>query len=116
MRKRLVMMTALLMAVAGCRVDPTPPSVDDAKATWNSINKQSGLTNDLQLVDLKKTDGQFAEVNGVKVYTLFYEARQRYLTKVGHWKPGDVETIHSNYGFQKTESGWQGPDGTHFKD
>ncbi len=60
MRKRLVMMTALLMAVAACRVDPTPPSVDDAKATWNSINKQSGLTNDLQLVDLKKTDGQFA--------------------------------------------------------
>jgi hypothetical protein len=90
--------------------------VDDARATWNNINKQSGLANDLQLVDLKKTDGQFAEVNGVKVYTLFYEARQKYLIKVGHWKPGDIETIHSNYGFQKTEGGWQGPDGTHFKD
>jgi hypothetical protein len=55
-------------------------------------------------------------VNGMKVYTLFYEARERHLTKMGHWNPGDIETIRSNYGFQKTESGWQGPDGTHFKE
>lgn len=116
MWKRLILLTSLMMAVAGCKVDPSPPSVEDARVTWNNINKQSGLTNDLQLVDLKKTDGQFAEVNGVKVYTLFYEAQQKYLTKVGRWKPGDVETIRSNYGFQKTEGGWQGPDGTHFKD
>ena len=31
----------------------------------------------LELVDLKKTDGQMAEANGVKVYTLFYEVRRR---------------------------------------
>ncbi len=116
MRKRLILLTSLILAVAGCKVDPSPPSVEDAKVTWNNINQKSGLGNAIQLVDLKKTDGQFAEVNGVKVYTLFYEAKKKYLTRVGDWKPGDIQTVHSNYGFQKTESGWQGPDGTHFKD
>lgn len=116
MRKRLIFMTALLMVAAGCKVNPAPPSAEDATVTWHNINKQMGLNGDTQLVDLKKTDGQFAEVNGVKVYTMFYEARKRHLTKMGHWNPGDVETIRSNYGFQKTEDGWQGPDGTHFKE
>jgi hypothetical protein len=115
MRKPLFLLTAVLMATVGCKVNPSPPSVEDAKVTWNKTNKQLGLANVTQLVDLKKTDGQFAEVNGVKIYTLFYEAHQKYLAKVGNWKPGDIETIHSNYGFQKTEDGWQGPDGTHFK-
>ncbi len=55
MRKRLILLTSLILAVAGCKVDPRPPSVEDARVTWNNINKQSGLTNDLQLVDLKKT-------------------------------------------------------------
>jgi hypothetical protein len=115
MRKPLFLLTAVLMAAAGCKVNPSAPSVDDAKVTWNNINQRSGLGKVMELVDLRKTDGQFAEVNGVKVYTLFYEARQKYLIKVGSSKPGDIETIHSNYGFQKTDEGWQGPDGTHFK-
>ena len=115
MRKQLIAMAALLAASTGCKVNPAPPSEGDAIATWHNIFRQSGLDNKvIQLVDLKKTDGQFAEVNGVKVYTLFYEAREKHLTKMGHWNPGDIETIRSNYGFQKTENGWQGPDGTHF--
>jgi hypothetical protein len=117
MRKPLFLLTAVLMAAVGCKVNPSPPSVEDAMVTWHNIFRQSGLDNKvIQLVDLKKTDGQFAEVNGVKVYTLFYEAREKHLTKMGKFNPGDIETIHSNYGFQKTENGWQGPDGTHFKD
>ena len=116
MRKPLFVLTAVLMMTAGCKVNPSAPSVDDARVTWNNLNKRFGLVSDTQLVDLKKTDGQFAEVNGVKVYTLFYEAREKHLTKMGKFNPGDIETIHSNYGFQKTENGWQGPDGTHFKD
>ena len=114
MRKRLILLISVVMVAAGCKVNPTPPSEEDAKTIWNHIHEQLGLSGDTQLVELKRTDGQFAEVNGVKVYTLFYEARQRHLTKMGHWKPGDIETIRSNYGFQKTENGWQGPDGTHF--
>src|ERR1700730_13103878 len=116
MRRRFILLTSLVMVAAGCKVNPSPPSVEDAKVTWNNINQKSGLGNAIQLVDLKKTDGQFAEVNGVNVYTLFYEAHKKYLTRVGDWKPGDIQTVHSNYGFQKTENGWQGPDGTHFKD
>ena len=81
-----------------------------------NIHKQLGLSNDIQLVDFKKTDGQMAEVNGVKVYTLFYEAREKRLTKIGQWNPGDIHIVKSNYGFQRTENGWQGPDGTHFPD
>ena len=114
MRRRLMIWPVMLVTLAGCKVNPPPPSVDDAKATWLHINQRSGLAGDLQLIDLKKTDGQFAEVNGTKVYTLFYEAEKKHLTKMGRWNPGDIETIHSNYGFQKTENGWQGPDGTHF--
>ena len=103
-----------LIAIVGCKVDPAPPSVDDAKVVWSNINKQLGLDKELELVDLKKTDGQMAEVNGVKVYTFYYEVRKRHLTRMGNWKPGDIETVQSNYGFQKTENGWQGPEGTHF--
>ena len=114
MRKQLIVLTVLLGSVAGCKVNPAPPSEEDAKAIWEHSNKQLGLEKVVRLVDLKKTDGQFAQVNGIAVYTLFFDARRQYLTSVGHWKPGDVETVHSNYGFQKTENGWQGPDGTHF--
>ncbi|MGB8481885.1 MAG: hypothetical protein WCE63_24055 [Acidobacteriaceae bacterium] len=114
MRKNLMIVVAMLAVVTGCQSNPAPPSVNDAKVTWNNINKRSGLGGDIELVDLKKTDGQMAEVNGTKVYTFFYEAREKHLTKMGDWKPGDIETVKSNYGFQKTENGWQGPDGTHF--
>ena len=101
-------MVALLAASTGCKVNPVSPFEQDAIVTWHNIFRQSELKNRvIQLVDLKKTDGQFAEVNGVKVYTLYYEARDKHLTKTGHWNPGNIETIRSNYGFQKTEKGWQ---------
>ena len=114
MRKNLMIVVAMLAVVTGCQSNPAPPSVSDAKVVWNNTVKQAGLSGDLELVDLKKTDGQMAEVNGIKVYTFFYVVREKHLTKMGDWKPGDIETVKSNYGFQKTENGWQGPDGTHF--
>ncbi len=109
-----MIVAAMLALATGCQSNPAPPTVNDAKAVWNKINNQPGLKGVTELVDLKKTDGQFAEVNGVKVYTFFYEVREKHLTKMGDWKPGDIETYKSNYGFQKTENGWQGPDGEHF--
>ncbi len=116
MRGNFIILTLLASAFVGCKTDPAPPTIDDAKVVWNNLNSRSGLKGDLELVDMTKTDGQMAEANGVKIYTLFYEVREKHLTSMGNRKPGDIETIKSNYGFQKTEEGWQGPDGTHFKD
>ena len=90
MRKRLILLISVsVMVAAGCKVNPTPPSEEDAKTTWNHIHKQLGLSGDTQLVDLKRTDGRFAEVNGVKVYTLFYEARRGTSRK---WDTGSLGT------------------------
>lgn len=115
MRKTLIVLAVVLGTLAGCKSNPAPPTLADAKQVWNHINQSSGLTDYVRLVDMKKTDGQFAVFNGIKVYTFFYEARERHLTKTGNWKPGDIETVKSNYGFQRTENGWEGPDGEHFK-
>ena len=115
-RRRLVAFASLLITLAGCKVGPAPPTEADGRQVWTNINNRSGMDSVLQLVDFKKTDGQMAEVNGVKIYTLFFEVHERHLIKMGNWKPGDIETARSNYGFQRTEKGWQGPDGTLFKD
>jgi hypothetical protein len=114
MRRNLIILTLLASAFTGCKMDPAPPTIDDAKVIWNNLNTRSGLKNKVELVEMKKTDGQMTEVNGVKVYTLYYESREKNLVHMGNQKPGDVETVKSNYGFQKTEQGWQGPDGTIF--
>ncbi len=111
-RVRNVICGTLFAALAGCQANPTPPTEEDAQTAWHHIAAQTTANKLEELVSLKKTDGQMQDVNGVKVYTLFYEAKVRYLTPVGQWKAGDVRTITSNYGFQRTEKGWQGPDGT----
>ena len=116
MRKSLIVLTIVLGSLAGCKSNPAPPTINNAKQVWLNIHKQLGLDGDSKLVDIKKTDGQFAKINGVTVYTFFYEARERYLIQVGNRKPGDIRIIKSNYAFQKTENGWEGPDGEHFKD
>ncbi len=115
MRKSLIVLTVVLGTLAGCKSTPAPPTLADAKQVWHHIYQSSGLAKDVELVDMKKTDGQFAKVNGVTVYTFFYEAREKHLTQMGNRKPGDIEIVKSNYGFQRTENGWEGPDGEHFK-
>lgn len=109
---RGVLLGSLLLSMAGCQSGPTPPSEADAQEAWHRIAAQTTANRLEELVSLRKTDGQAREVNGQQVYTLFYEAKVRYLIPVGHWKAGDVETIKSTYGFQRTEKGWQGPDGS----
>ena len=111
-RVQSVICATLLAALAGCQSTPTPPTEEDAREAWHHIAVQTTANKLQELVSLKKTDGQMQEVNSVKVYTLFYEAQIRYLAPVGHWKPGEIETYKSNYGFQRTDKGWQGPDGT----
>ncbi len=88
MPRRLMIWPVMLVTLAGCKVNPAPPSVDDAKATWLNINQRSGLAGDLQLIDLKKTDGQFAEVNGTKVYPSSTRPRKSTSPKWGAGIPG----------------------------
>lgn len=102
----------LVVAFTGCQSNPTPPTEENAQSAWHHIADQTRTAKLVELISLKKTDGQMQEVHGTKIYTFSYEAKIRYLTPVGHWKTGDIQTIDSNYGFQRTESGWRGPDGT----
>ncbi len=112
MNRRYSVVGILFGALIGCQSNSSVPTEADAQEAWHHIAAQTTANKLEELVSLKKTDGQVQEVNGVKIYTLFYEAKVRYLTPVGQWKAGDVRTIKSNYGFQRTEKGWQGPDGT----
>jgi len=79
MRRNLFILALLASAFVGCKTDPAPPTIDDAKVIWNNLNTRSGLKDKLELVEMKKTDGQMTEANGVKVYTLYYESREKNL-------------------------------------
>jgi len=99
------------LVIAGCKHEPNPPTEDDAIAVAKRVNRCIPLGNEAELISLKKTDGQMATVNGVKVYTLYYTATKKHLMAVGIHPSGWVETWSSNYPFQWTEKGWLGPDG-----
>ena len=101
----------VLSVLIGCQTSPAPPTEEDAQTAWHHIAAQTRTDKLVELVSLKRTNGQFQEVHGTKIYTFSYEAKVRYLTPVGRWKTGDVQTIDSDYGFLRTENGWQGPDG-----
>jgi hypothetical protein len=67
MRRNLFILALLASAFVGCKTDPAPLTIDDAKVIWNNLNTRSGLKDKLELVEMKKTDGQMTEANGVKV-------------------------------------------------
>jgi hypothetical protein len=108
-----LLVSAMAMAtlyVGGCKHEPNPPTEQDAIAVAKNINRCLPVGNDAELISLKKTNGQMETVNGTKVYTLYYTASKKNLVKVGIHPPGWIETWSSNYPFQWTEKGWQGPD------
>jgi hypothetical protein len=112
--KRLISLLLLLAAfgfavghLAGCKGTTPPPTEQDAIAVWKNINRSPHYED---LLSLKKTNGQMEKVNGVQVYTLFYQARIRSAMKLGNRPAGTEETISSNYPFKLTEKGWLGPD------
>ena len=112
--KRVLHSLVLLMAVgmvcwelAGCKHTPTPPNEQDAIAVWKNTHSKPHLTD---LVTLKKTNGSMEKVNGTEIYTLYYEATERYAVKLGNAQPGTTNTYKGNYPFQWTEKGWMGPD------
>ena len=99
-----------ILSVSGCKHDPNPPTEEDAIKVAKNVNRCRPVGNDAELLSLKKTNGQMAEVNGVKMYTLYYTAAKRNLIEVGIHPAGWTETWSSNYPFQWTEKGWLGPD------
>jgi hypothetical protein len=112
--KRLIPSLFLLVAfgfaagqLTGCKRTQPPPTEQDAIAVWKNINRSPHYDD---LLSLKQTNGQFEKVNGVEVYTLYYQARIRSAMKLGNTPAGTEQTINSNYPFQWTEKGWMGPD------
>jgi hypothetical protein len=106
----IVLSTAFGMAcweVAGCKHTPSPPTEQDAIGVWKNISQKSHLRD---LVSLKKTNGQMEDVNGVHVYTLYYQATVKDLVQLGNRAPGTIESYSGNFPFQWTEKGWMGPD------
>jgi hypothetical protein len=101
-------LVAAVLWVSGCKHEPNPPTEQDAIAVWKNIHRRAGQS---ELISLKKTNGQVEIVNGVRVYTLYYTATDRAIKEVGIHHPGWINTNQSNYPFQWTEKGWQGPDG-----
>jgi hypothetical protein len=102
---------AVSLLNGGCKREPNPPTEQDAIAVWKATHARSQARLPTELLSLRKTNGQMQEINGVKVYTLSYQATQKNLKQLGNHAPGWIETYQSNYPFQWTEKGWQGPDG-----
>jgi hypothetical protein len=116
---RNLIVSAVALAVlylGGCKHEPDPPTEQDAIAVWKSTHERSQKRIPTELISLKKTNGQMQDLNGQKVYTLYYEAAQKHLSQLGDHAPGWVETYQSNYPFQLTEKGWMGPDGRVYPD
>ncbi|HTZ89197.1 MAG TPA: hypothetical protein VMA71_02590, partial [Alloacidobacterium sp.] len=73
--RRMVALGAVLVGLAvACKREPTPPTEADAIAVWNNVHRRAAQA---ELVSLKKTNGQMATVNGVRVYTLYYTATDK---------------------------------------
>ncbi len=72
----LLLMTFGLITwqLTACKRTPTPPTEQDAIAVWRNTHAKPHLND---LIDFKKTNGQIEEVNGVKVYTLYYEVKEK---------------------------------------
>lgn len=109
MKKRMLVfgISALLFVVAsGCRQSQTVPSEQDGEKVWHNVSRARGYEKDVELVSFKKTNGQFEDANS---YTLFFEAKERYLTNRLK-RQGEVSTVQARYTFTRTEKGWLGPD------
>lgn len=110
MKRSFSLMTlglAVACLITACKRTPSPPTEQDAIAVWKNTHAKPHLDD---LISLTKTSSQMEEVNGVQVYTLYYEVKEKSLVQLGNSPPGTIDTYRSNYPFQWTEKGWMGPD------
>jgi hypothetical protein len=96
---------SLVWQITGCKRTPSPPTEQDAVAVWHNIARTPHLR-----VSLKKTNGEVSQMNGVDVYTLYYQATVKDVVRLGNRPSGTIETYQSDFPFQRTEKGWMGPD------
>jgi hypothetical protein len=96
----------LVWQVTGCKRTPSPPTEQDAVAVWHNIARTPHLRD---LVSLKKTNGEVSQMNGVDVYTLYYQATVKDVVRLGNRPSGTIETYQGDFPFQWTEKGWMGP-------
>lgn len=110
MKRSFSLMTVglvVLCLMTACKRTPSPPTEQDAIAVWKNTLTKPYLE---ELISLRKTNGQMEEVNGVKVYTLYYEVKEKSVVQLGNRPAGTVQTYQGDYPFQWTEKGWMGPD------
>jgi hypothetical protein len=109
LRSILPLMAFGLLAwqMTACKRTPSPPTEQNAVAVWHNIARTPHLRD---LVSLKKTNGQMSQVNGVDIYTLYYQATVKDVVQLGNRPPGTIETYQGDFSFQWTEKGWVGPD------
>lgn len=93
--------------LTGCKRTPPPPTEQDAIAVWKNTHAKPHISD---LINLKKTNGQVQKINGVPTYTLYYEAEERTVVRLGNSPAGTINKYQGNYPFQWTEKGWLGPD------
>ena len=93
--------------LTACKKSPTPPTVDDAIAVWKNTHVRPHISD---LLNLKKTNGQMQESNGVPIYTLYYQAEDKTVVTLGNSPAGTINRHRGSYAFQWTEKGWLGPD------
>lgn len=115
------------------------PTEDNAKAAFENLVKSSLGGAQFEIVRFKKTNGVLAELAGLKMYELSYEAeiilpngahpecgpQQKdgsvwdSLSKlqkcaepnIRYWPPGQKLIYSEKYAFIQNEKGWIGPDG-----
>lgn len=135
-RIMLPISSAMLFAflITGCSTTPSP--ADGQKVLAGKIEQQSKGV--IKLLSFAKTNAQQAEIMGVKVYTMEYQAEIEFTSNC-YWggpfggfevltgKPGPFnffmyqgksqatagqrENISGQLHFEKTEKGWRGEDG-----
>ena len=110
------------------------PTESEARIVFERQHREQINGGFVEIVSFKKTNGQSSEMNGVKFYTIEYEADIKYpkginsncsRTEFTGWdcwfaaigggqirQKGEVEKRRDKITFERTEKGWKGPDGT----
>jgi hypothetical protein len=124
----ILLATSASPAKAFCLFSCTP-SETDAKAVFLHILPNVIRNSPYNLTSFEKTNGVEQEALGQKIYRLSFKAAIQLPSGANEdckpqmvfypcsgsprqfWPPGSIVNFSDTFTFQKTERGWQGPDG-----